>query len=65
MIGDRANLELTRAVISNGWAPPSPRGHFDILPIVFESPDKEIRMFDVPSTYARYVRYALRSRYMV
>eukprot|EP00752_Nemacystus_decipiens_P005386 g4883.t1 len=56
VIGDRANLELTKAIIGNGWVPPSPKGPFDLLPIVFESPDKEIRMFDIPPGYAREVR---------
>lgn len=54
VIGDRANLELTKAIIDNGWVPPSSRGHFDVLPIIFETADKEIRMFDIPPDYARY-----------
>ena len=62
MIGDRANLELTKAIIGNGWVPPSPKGHFDLLPIVFESADKEIRMFDIPPGYARYVYVCWGSR---
>lgn len=53
VIGDKANLELTEAIIGNGWMPPEPRGHFDILPIVLETPDNEIRMFDVPAECAR------------
>lgn len=53
VIGDKANLELTEAIIGNGWIPPSPRGHFDILPIVLETSGNEIRMFDVPAECAR------------
>lgn len=53
MIGDRANLDLTETIVANGWVPPSPRGHFDVLPIVLETAEGEIRMFDVPPEYAR------------
>lgn len=52
-MGDKANLAATEAMIANGWVPPQQKGHFDILPVVIESPNGEIRMFDVPSSIAR------------
>eukprot|EP00904_Undaria_pinnatifida_P005299 jgi/Undpi1/189/HiC_scaffold_1.g00186.m1 len=54
-MGDKANLAATEAMIANGWVPPQQKGHFDILPVVIESPNGEIRMFDVPSSIAREV----------
>lgn len=53
MIGDKANLDVTAAVIRIGWVPPEPKGHFDPLPCVIEDPSGEIRMFDVPPEYTR------------
>lgn len=53
VMGDKANLTLTEAVIGNGWAPPQPKGHFDVLPIVLETDNGEIRMFNVPPECTR------------
>ena len=53
VMGDKANLALTEAVVDNGWVPPEPKGHFDVLPIVLETDAGEIRMFDVPPECAR------------
>ena len=39
-IGDRANAELTRFLISKGWQPPSPRSAFDVLPVWIETPGR-------------------------
>lgn len=36
--GDRANLDLTRAILKLGWTPPEPLGEYDILPLVIEMP---------------------------
>lgn len=52
-MGDKANLALTDAVLDNGWAAPEPKGPFDTLPVVLETDDGEIRMFDVPPECAR------------
>lgn len=51
--GDKANLAITEAMVANGWVPPHPKGHFDVLPIVIEKDSGEIRMFDVPPGFAR------------
>lgn len=53
VIGDKANLALTEAVVGNGWVPPEPKGHFDILPIVLETDAGKIGMFEVPPECTR------------
>ncbi len=45
--GDRANLELTRAIMSLGWAPPEPRGDYDILPLVVELPGEAPKVYPI------------------
>jgi len=52
-MGDKANLALTEAVVGNGWVPPEPKGHFDILPIVLETDAGKIGMFEVPPECTR------------
>ncbi|KAG5192610.1 nitric oxide synthase [Tribonema minus] len=54
-MGDRANRELTKALISFGWQPPEPRGEFDVLPIVIETPGQGARMYHIPPEYVRTV----------
>eukprot|EP00611_Tribonema_gayanum_P004738 TRINITY_DN13941_c0_g1_i1.p1 TRINITY_DN13941_c0_g1~~TRINITY_DN13941_c0_g1_i1.p1 ORF type:complete len:697 (-),score=187.85 TRINITY_DN13941_c0_g1_i1:427-2517(-) len=54
-MGDRANRELTEALISFGWQPPEPRGEFDVLPIVIETPGQGAGMYHVPEEYVRTV----------
>ena len=39
--GDRANLDLTRAIMGLGWTPPDPRGEYDILPLVIDLPGEQ------------------------
>lgn len=46
ILGDPANLALTKAIIKKmGWQPPEPRGAYDILPLVIEVPGQEPKMF--------------------
>ncbi|MGY6409606.1 MAG: nitric oxide synthase oxygenase [Alkalilacustris sp.] len=47
VLGDRANLELTRAIEALGWEPPAERGPYDILPLVIEVPGEEPRLYPV------------------
>lgn len=54
VIGDKANLELTEAILEAGWTSPEPRGPFDILPLVFETSENEIKMFDIPTELCRF-----------
>ncbi|MBE9004318.1 nitric oxide synthase oxygenase [Fortiea sp. LEGE XX443] len=48
VIGDRANLELTKAIIKLGWQPPEPPTPYDILPIVIEVPGVEPKLYELP-----------------
>lgn len=43
--GDRANLDLTRAIMGLGWTPPDPRGEYDILPLVIDLPGEQPRLY--------------------
>ena len=45
VIGDRANLELTQAILKLGWQPPEPRTAYDILPLVIEVPGQEPKLY--------------------
>lgn len=48
LLGDPANLTLTKAIMDLGWEPPSPRGAFDLLPLVIQVPGKQPRLYPVP-----------------
>ena len=42
ILGDPANLELTEYLIKRRyWKPPTPRGAFDVLPLVLKVPDRK------------------------
>ena len=45
--GDRANLDLTRAIMGLGWTPPEPRGAYDILPLVIEMPGEAPKVYPI------------------
>mgnify|MGYP002777003173 CR=1 FL=1 len=46
VMGDPANLALTKAIINKmGWQPPEPRSAYDILPLVIEVPGQEPKMY--------------------
>ena len=47
VLGDRANLDLTRAIMGLGWEPPTPRGAYDILPLVIDLPGEEPRVYPI------------------
>lgn len=46
IIGDRANFDLTRAIMKLGWQPPEPRTPYDILPLVIEAPGMEPKLYE-------------------
>ncbi|MEH2257620.1 nitric oxide synthase oxygenase [Nostoc sp.] len=46
VIGDRANLELTKAIIKLGWQPPKPCTPYDILPLVIEAAGMEPKFYE-------------------
>jgi sulfite reductase alpha subunit-like flavoprotein/hemoglobin-like flavoprotein len=46
VLGDKANLKLTKAILKLGWTPPEPRGEFDILPLVIEVPGQRPKIYN-------------------
>ncbi len=46
VLGDRANLDLTEAIIELGWQPPAQKSHYDILPLVIEIPGKKPQIYE-------------------
>jgi sulfite reductase alpha subunit-like flavoprotein/nitric oxide synthase oxygenase domain/subunit/hemoglobin-like flavoprotein len=48
VMGDRANLDLTKEIIKLGWQPPEPPTPYDILPIVIEAPGREPKLYELP-----------------
>ncbi len=45
VLGDRANLELTAAIIRLGWTPPAEPTDFDLLPVVIDVPGQPPRLY--------------------
>lgn len=46
ILGDPANLEVTKAIVKQGWQPPLERTPYDILPLVIEVPGMELKMYE-------------------
>ncbi|WP_460954383.1 nitric oxide synthase oxygenase [Parasphingorhabdus pacifica] len=55
VLGDPRYREFTSSMIRRGWRPPSPRGPFDVLPLVVETADDGVRMFNLPEDAVREV----------
>ena len=49
VLGDRANLDLTKAIIKLGWQPPTLPSPYDILPLVIEVPGKTPKIYEFNS----------------
>ncbi|HVL21951.1 MAG TPA: nitric oxide synthase oxygenase, partial [Amaricoccus sp.] len=45
VLGDRANLPLTEAILRRGWTPPAEPTAFDVLPLVIDIPGHEPQLF--------------------
>ncbi|RLK60265.1 nitric oxide synthase oxygenase [Actinokineospora cianjurensis] len=48
VLGDRRYIDFTTGVGKLGWRPPTPRGAFDLLPLVVECGDDGVRLFPIP-----------------
>jgi sulfite reductase alpha subunit-like flavoprotein/nitric oxide synthase oxygenase domain/subunit/hemoglobin-like flavoprotein len=46
IMGDRANLALTKAIMKLGWKPPEVCTPYDILPLVIEVPGMEPKLYE-------------------
>lgn len=49
ILGDPANLDVTKVIVKLGWQPPQPRTPYDILPLVIEVPGMEPKMYEFNS----------------
>ena len=47
VVGDRANLALTEAIVRLGWTPPRVPTDFDVLPLVIDVPGHEPQLFEL------------------
>ncbi|MFB7718622.1 nitric oxide synthase oxygenase [Nocardia sp. NPDC056100] len=47
IVGDPANLDLTDLAYEHGWR--GEGGRFDVLPLLIQSPDESVQIFDVPA----------------
>jgi nitric-oxide synthase len=48
VLGDPANVELTKVAIRLGWNPPSPRSAFDLLPIIVQAAGAKPEWREIP-----------------
>ena len=48
VLGDPANVELTKRAIELGWQPPKEPTRFDYLPLIIQLPGKEPKWFNIP-----------------
>jgi nitric-oxide synthase len=46
VVGDPEQIDFTNVAIRLGWAPPSVRGHFDVLPLILQTPGGTPRWFN-------------------
>ncbi len=55
IVGDPANLGLTRALLRQGWTPPETRTAFDVLPLAIETPGHAPKLYEFPEEVVRKV----------
>ena len=48
VLGDPANVELTRVAQALGWRPPEPRGAFDLLPVIAQAAGERAVWREIP-----------------
>jgi sulfite reductase alpha subunit-like flavoprotein/nitric oxide synthase oxygenase domain/subunit/hemoglobin-like flavoprotein len=46
VLGDKANLHLTKTLIRHGWTPPATKTPFDTLPLVIDVPGHTPRLYE-------------------
>lgn len=62
ILGDPANVGLTKAILELGWTPPQPRGRWDLLPLVTMAEGDTPAMMEIPAplstlVHIRHPRY--------
>ncbi|ONI70991.1 hypothetical protein ALI144C_51485 [Actinosynnema sp. ALI-1.44] len=55
VLGDPRYLGFTGSVMKHGWRPAEPRGAFDVLPLVVETPESGVRLYELPADAIREV----------
>lgn len=55
ILGDPANIQLTRIALSLGWQPPAEPGRFDLLPIIIQA-GNTLHFYEIPKTEVLEVR---------
>jgi len=58
LLGDPANLELTRTAMQLGWQPPARRGAFDILPVLIRDGGGRRSLYQLPPGSVREIAIA-------
>jgi nitric-oxide synthase len=58
VLGDPRYLAFTAEMIRRGWRAPEPRGNFDVLPLVVETPEEGPRLFALPDHAVQEVELA-------
>ncbi|KAL8716208.1 MAG: hypothetical protein Q9220_000113 [cf. Caloplaca sp. 1 TL-2023] len=48
ILGDPASVSLTKSIIELGWQPPSPKGRWDLLPLVVMADNDAPAMIEIP-----------------
>ncbi|PYH90281.1 nitric-oxide synthase [Aspergillus ellipticus CBS 707.79] len=55
ILGDPSNVQLTKDIIDLGWAPPSPKGRWDLLPLVAMAEDDAPALVELPDHLRRLI----------
>lgn len=55
VLGDPRYTAFTQGMVERGWTPPTPRGPFDVLPLVVETAHEGPRLFDLPTSVVQEV----------
>jgi nitric-oxide synthase len=48
LLGDPANERMTEEALKRGWAPPTPKTAFDLLPLILEMPGAPPALYEIP-----------------
>nr|WP_232328184.1 nitric oxide synthase oxygenase [Kibdelosporangium sp. MJ126-NF4] len=49
VLGDPRYLGFTDSVVKHGWRPAEPRGAFDVLPLVIETAESGVQLYELPA----------------
>ncbi|PWY88332.1 putative nitric oxide synthase [Aspergillus heteromorphus CBS 117.55] len=55
VLGDPSNVQLTKDIIDLGWTPPTPKGRWDLLPIVAMAENDAPALVEIPDNLRRLI----------